>query len=450
MKDNKTSIEKQEKAIKIASKNVGSKTVYESLEESILKFFRWTSSIIDRLFFSSRYSALFSLLLACLAYFVATYDSYNTTLTSSKVLSGVSINTRYNSETFELSGVPSACEIIVTGEAANVNNAAARKGYCQLDLEGYTEGTHTIKLTTVGYGDSVNTIVSPSEVTVTLKKKTTKQFDLSYDFINQNAMDSRFILGTPTFAQGIKINIRASQDTLNSIALVKALIDCSGVTGDFIANAPLVAYDSNGQAVNAEIVPASIEVSVTVSSPSKEVAIKLKPVGQAPSGLAIDAVTITDHQTTTIYGPQNVINSIGEVYVNFDMSTVTENADLEMMLPVTLPNGVRASDVTVVNVKVALATIESAIIEEVPLNAINNTNNLGISEIDFRNVNVTVSGSGNNISQISADDIMVYFEMPQEPGTYDLPLFVKAEAYPYVSLILDKLSVHITVVGTDS
>ena len=171
MKNNKTSIEKQEKALKIASKNLNSRTVYESLEESIMKFFRWTSSIIDRLFFSSKYSALFALLLACLAYFVATYDSSNTTLTSSKILSGVSINTRYNSETFELSGVPSACEIVLTGEAANVNNAAAKKGYCQLDLEGYTEGTHTIKLTAVGYGDSVNAIVSPSEVTITLKKK---------------------------------------------------------------------------------------------------------------------------------------------------------------------------------------------------------------------------------------------------------------------------------------
>ncbi len=446
MKNNKTSIEKQEKALKIASKNLNSRTVYESLEESIMRFFRWTSSIIDRLFFSSKYTALFALLLACLAYFVATYDSTNTTLTSSKILSGVSINTRYNSETFELSGVPSACEIVLTGEAANVNNAAAKKGYCQLDLEGYTEGTHTIKLSAVGYGDSVNAIVSPSEVTITLKKKTTKQFELSYDFINQDAMDSKYILGTPTFSQGTKINIRASQDTLNSIALVKALIDCSGVTGDFTINAPLVAYDSSGQAVNAEIVPASIEVSVKVSSPSKEVAIKLNPTGQIPTGLAIDSATITDHQTTTIYGAQSILNAIDEVYVNFDMSTVTENADLEMMLPVVLPDGVSASTVTVVNVKVVLSAIESKTIEEVPLNAINNTNNLAISDIDYREINVTVSGSPNNIDAITADDIMVYFEMPQEAGEYDLPLYVKADEYPYVNLTLERLSIHVVVV----
>ena len=259
-------------------------------------------------------------------------------------------------------------------------------------------------------------------------------------------MDSKYILGTPVFSQGTKINIRASQDTLNSIALVKALIDCSGVTGDFTVNAPLIAYNSSGQAVNAEIVPASIEVSVSVSSPSKEVAIKLNPTGQIPTGLAIDSATITDHQTTTIYGTQSVLNSIDEVYVNFDMSTVTENADLEMMLPVVLPDGVSASTVTVVNVKVVLSAIESKTIEEVPLNAINNTNNLAISDIDYRSINVTASGSQNNIDAITADDIMVYFEMPQEPGEYDLPLYVKADDYPYVNLTLERLSIHVVVV----
>lgn len=435
-----------EDARKIASKNVASKSVYESMEESILKFFRWVSGIIDKLFFSTKYSPLFALLLACLAYFVATYDNSATALTSSKVLSNISVNSRYNSESFELSGAPTACEVVITGEAANVTNAAAKKGYCQIDLEGYTEGSHTVKMSAVGYGDNVNAVVAPSEVTVTLKKKTTMQFDLTYDYINQNLMDSKFILGTPKFNQGSKINIRASQDTLNSIALVKALIDVSGATGDFDAEAPIVAYDKNGKTIVAEIVPEKVSVSVNVSSPSNEVAIKLNPQGQAPAGLAIDEVIITDHQTTRIYGPQSIIDTISEVYVNFDMSTITENANLEIILPVSLPSGVNASDVNVVNVKVSLAPIESKQIDNIPLNAINNENNLGISDIDFKDVSVIVSGSSANIEKVVAGDIYVYFEMPEEPGEYDLPLFVKSENNPYVSFELQNASVNVTVV----
>ena len=445
-KDIKTSEEKTENAKKIANKTVAGKSAYESMEENVLKFFRWISSIIDKLFFSPKYSAVFALLLACLAYFVVTYDNTNTTLTSSKVLNNVSINSRYNSESFELTGAPTACEIVITGEAANVTNAAAKKGYCQIDLEGYTEGTHTIKMSAVGYGDNVTTVISPSEVTVTLKKKTTMQFDLTYDFINKNLMDTKFILGTPTFNQGTKINIRASQDTLNSIALVKALIDVGGATGDFETEAPIVAYDKNGNAIVAEIVPEKIDVTVSVSSPSNEVAVVLNPVGQAPSGLAIDTAQITDHQTTRIYGPHSIIDTISQVFVNFDMSTVTENANLEMILPITLPNGVNASDVNVVNVKVTLSTIENRVVENVPLNAINNTNNLGISDISIKQIGVNVSGSANNIGAVKAEDINVYFEMPQEPGTYDLPLHVEAKNHPYVNVSLDNAEVHLTVV----
>lgn len=436
---------KLETAKKIASKNSGHGQ-YETVEENLFKFFRWISSLIDRIFFSQKYLGLFALLLACLAYFVATYDSSSNVLSSSKVLSNVSINARYNSETFELSGLPQACEIVITGEAANVNNASSRKGYCQIDLEGYTEGIHTIKLNAVGYGDNVSTIVSPSEVTITLKKKTTRQFDLTYDYINQNQMDSRYILGEPSFAQGTKINIRASQDTLNSIALVKALIDVSGQTGDFEIEAPLVAYDRNGQAVNAEIVPSSITATVKLSSPSIEVPIKLNPIGSVPTGLAIDTAQIIDHQTTRIYAPENILNNITEVYVNFDMSTVTENVDREIMLPVTLPSGVSASDVTVVNVRVTLSTIDTLTLEEVPLSAHDNYNNLAISDIEFRNVNVQISGSANNINAVSMDDLEVYIIMPAEPGTYTLPLNVELNNHPFVSYYLEKSSVNVTIV----
>ena len=437
---------KLETAKKIASKG-NTRGQYETIEENILKFFRWISSLIDRVFFSTRYLGIFALLLACLAYFVATYDSSGNVLSSSKVLSNVAINARYNAETFELSGLPSACEIVITGEAASVNNAASKKGYCQIDLEGYTEGSHTIKMNAVGYGDNVSTIVSPSEVTITLKKKTTRQFDLSYDFINQNQMDSRYILGEPTFAQGTKINIRASQDTLNSIALVKALIDVSGQTTDFEVDAPLIAYDRNGQAVNAEIVPSSITASVRVSSPSAEVPIRLNPIGQVPVGLAIDTASIIDHQSTRIYAPESVLNGISEVYVNFDMSTVTENVDKEIMLPVTLPSGVSASDVTVVNVRVTLSTVDTIVLEDIPLSVHNNYNNLAISsDIEFKSVNVQISGSTNNINAIDPNDVEVYFDMPSETGTYTLPLQVTVADSPFVSLELEKTSVTVTVV----
>jgi len=437
--------QKLETATKIANKTKNVKSVYESLEEIVFRFFRWTSSIVDRVFFSKKYLGVFALLLACMSYFVVTYDSSNSTaLSSSKTLSNVSINPRYNSETFELSGVPSSCEVIITGEAANVTNAASKKGYCQLNLEGYTEGTHTVKMSAVGYGDNVSTAVSPSEVTITLNKKTTMQFDLSYDYINQNDMDSRYILSEPTFESGSKINIRASSDTLKSIVMVKALIDVSGQTGDFSIEAPLVAYNKNGQAVNAEIVPSSVKASVSISSPNKQVGVKLNVIGVAPDGYAIDTVSM-DHESIVIFAPQNVLDKIEEVYVDFDLSNVTGTK--EIMLPITLPSGVSTSDVSMINLSVNLTAVETKVIESLPIEYIDNDNNLAVSDVSVKRVDVIVSGSQNNIEDITKDDVVVYFSMAGlEPGEYTIPLQFACDSNPYVKLSSDIKEIKITLV----
>ena len=44
------------------------------------------------------------------------------------------------------------------------------------------------------------------------------------------------------------------------------------------------------------------------------------------------------------------------------------------------------------------------------------------------------------------DDIEVYFEMPEEPGAYDVPLFVTSNSHPYVNMTLNKLTANVTVV----
>ena len=128
------------------------------------------------------------------------------------------------------------------------------------------------------------------------------------------------------------------------------------------------------------------------------------------------------------------------------MSSVTENVDKDIMLPVVLPSGVSASDVTVVNVQVSLSTVSTRTLEKLPLNAHNNYNNLAISEIGFMNVDVELSGSENNIQAVNSDDIEVYFEMPEEPGVYELPLLVTINGHPYVNVALERSMVNITVV----
>lgn len=444
--------EKLRQANKIANKKRNNPSAFKNIEESALRVFRWFSSLLDKIFSDGKYTAFAALTLALIMYISVNVSStsLSTTLLSSKTLSNLQVSTRYNAESFEITGIPESCEVIITGDAANVNTAATRNGYCLLNLEGYTEGTHTINLTAAGFGDSVSTTVTPSQTTITLKRKTTATFDISYDFIKQNSLDSKYILGTPVFTGGSKVNIRASQDTLNTISMVKALIDVSGMKeGDNVTTANLVAYDSKGQQVNADIVPNSLEVKVGISSPKKTVPINLVLIGDAPSGFAIEAISM-DHQNTEIYAPQSVLDNLNSVSVTLDLSTITTDANI--MLPVNLPAGVASSEVTMVNVSATLGLITTKEITDVPIIYRNNDNNLGASEVDFTTVTVMVYGTETNIEDISANDVVVYIDLKDsegnllEPGSHELLIQTEKKTDGYVSFSCDPSVLHITLV----
>ena len=60
------------------------------------------------------------------------------------------------------------------------------------------------------------------------------------------------------------VKIRATEDELNAIRFVRAIVDVSGFTnGDqYTTDATIVAYDAEGNRVQVEIDPASIEATV--------------------------------------------------------------------------------------------------------------------------------------------------------------------------------------------
>ena len=294
-------------------------------------------------------------MLAVMMYAIVNLNSSNSmnmsTLKTSKDLSNITVTAKYNGDTFELSGLPSEAAITISGDASAVTAASNSKGVVVADLEGLTEGTHNVKLKTEGFGENVTIRIDPSNVIVTLKKKTTQQFDLSYDYINQDKMESIYSLGVPTF-EYTKVNVRASKDTLDSIAFVKALIDVSGQTADFTQEATLIAYNASGLPVNADIVPRTVNVSVAVTSPNKTVPIEVEVSGEVPEGKAIETISI-DQQTVTVYGTESVLGQIEKVIVTLNASTLTKDSST-ILRPITLPAGVNSSNINQITMNVTL------------------------------------------------------------------------------------------------
>lgn len=441
--------DKTELANKIAKQSKRVASTYEHVGGFLFKIFRVFSSWIDHVIFNNKYGNVVSLAIAILLFLVVNFDSENALfdkpLQSSKNINNVPVSALYNSDVFELSGLPEKANITITGDGANVTSAANTGGYVLANLEGLTEGTHQVKLTTEGYSGNVSIKVDPSDTVVTLKRKTTKEFDIQYDFINLDKMNSIYSCGEPVFEYS-KVNVRASQDKLDSITFVKALIDVTGVTGDFAQQAKLVAYDNNGQPVKCDIVPSEVTVEVPVSNPNKTVPIEVELTGTLPENIAINTLEL-DQKSTTIYAPDSVLSKIDKVVVGLDVSSITQDATL--VRPVTLPTGVNSSNVSQVTLNVTVGEVVSKVIDNVTINFKNNDNNYKFTPTNGKTTtSVTVSGTQDNVDKVTAGDIYVSFDMSESiPGTQEVNLAVEQPKGSLVSYKLNEPTYEINVLG---
>ena len=440
---------KTELANRIAKQSKKVASTYEHLENGFFKIIRIFSSWIDHVIFNPKYTKIVALCLAILLYITVNINNddsiFASPLQSSKDISNLSVSAIYNSDVFELSGLPESVNVTVTGDSDNVTSAVNMGGYIIANLEGLTEGTHQVKLTSEGFNSNVNIKIDPSNAVVTLKKKTTRQFDISYDFINLDKMENIYSLGTPVFEYA-KVNVRASKETLDSITFVKALIDVTNVTGEFTQKAKIVAYDKNGQPVNADIVPDEISVTVPVSSPNKVVPIEVEINGTLPDNLAIDSISM-DQKSVTIYASESVLSKIDKVVVTLDASTISK--DTTILRPISLPSGVNSSNVNQLTLDIKVKEAVTKVIDNVNIYYRNNTNNYKFTPVDGKTTtSVEVSGTLENVESITADDIYVSFDMGNaRPGVQEFTLSVDQPSSSLVKYTLKDATYNVNVLG---
>ena len=312
------------------------------------------------------------------------------------------------------------------------------------DLTGLLEGTHEVKLIPKDFSTRVEVALSQSTAVVTIKKKVSQHFNLEYDYINTDKMNQEFVLSEPSFADQ-EIIIRASQDTLYKIGIVKALIDASGVTADFTQEAPIVAYDQDGNKMNVDIIPSSVQVSVGVTSPNKTVAIEIVPNGDIPNGKAIESIT-SDQQTVTIFGKDSVLQSIDTIQVPIDATTLTTDTSLVADIP--LPTGVKKTSISRVNMQITLGDGVQGRVEDVFIQFINNVNGYRFTLVNPQDTvtGIDLFGTQANIDNVTSDDFYVYFDMSKlEEGEQDVTLLLRSYK-PLVKASLVKQTIRINVV----
>ena len=335
----------------------------------------------------------------------------------------------YNEELYVIEGLPEAVDITLIGQRRHIFLAkqSPAKGV-SVDLTGLKPGNHKVTLKYTQRLKSLDYKLDPSQVTVTIYEKESENKNLTYDILHQDKLDNKLYISNIELDRN-EVIVKGARYVLDKIAAVKALIDVNAIpnpkAGDItIKDIPLVAYDDNGEIIDVEIVPKSITAKITITSPSKEIPIKLVPVNNLAFGKSIKSMT-SSVSKVTVYGEQATIDAIEQLEVEIDVKVLEEDKEYNVRLK--KPKGITEISVKTMTVKVEVDNSSSKEFENISVQSQNLDSKYKVQAltVDDRQVTVVVKGSEESLKKVTEGDITAFIDLKDYGvGTHEVEVQV--------------------------
>lgn len=372
-----------------------------------------------------------SLLTALGVFFVADTKSTSLIETSAEVLYDQPISATYNEEAYVVEGLPKTVDITLIGRKSDVYLAKQLPtNDITVDLTGLTPGVHKVNLKYKKALSSVEYKLDPSVATIVIYEKVSLEKEINYEIINKDKIDSKLMVEDVSLSAD-KVYVKANEAKLKEVASVKALIDLKNLVDPNVGeqelkDVKLVAYDSNGKKINVEIVPSKITAVVKITSPQKEVPIRVIPKNydKIVFGKAINSIT-TDVSKITIYGDAAKLDKISYIPVYVDVADLKD--DKKYSITIERTSGVRAISESSVNVNVTLGEETSKEIDNIYLEYENLSDGLTVQAVDLNSTKVTVSVKGvqSVLSNLDPTTIKAYVNLKGlGVGEHEIPVKV--------------------------
>lgn len=397
---------------------------------SVVEFFKGSTKNFDRIASKKATLIVVSLVLAFGVFIIIDQESNVMIDQYAEVLYDEPVEAIYNEELYVVEGLPKNVDITLIGQRRHIFLAkqAPSRGV-SVDLTGLKPGNHKVKLEYSQRLSSLDYRLDPSEVTVTIYEKVSENKSLTVDILHQDNLNKKLYIDDVELDRS-EVIVKGAQYKLDKVATVRALVDVDEITNPkagevTLKDVPLVAYDENGKRVNVEIVPSTVDAKVTITSPHKEVPVKVIPTGKLAFGKAIESLD-TNVSTVTVYGQQEAIDKIEELEVEVDVKGLEKDKKFNVTLK--RPKGITdiSSKTITVDVKVA-----NSITKEFTVNTIefrNLANGLSVQALskDDTSVTISVSGSSSIVNDIDASAIIAYVDLDgYSRGEYEVEVKVE-------------------------
>ncbi len=356
-----------------------------------------------------------SLILAFTVFVMIDRESDVTIDQYAEVLYDQPVTAVFNEELYVVEGLPDTVDITLVGQKRHIFLAKQSPSQgVTVDLTGLKPGQHKVKLKYSQKLRSLDYKLDPSEVTINIYKKESTTKSLTYDILHNDNLDSKLFVSKVTLDRN-EVIVKGSKHNLNKVASVKALVDVEELNaknaGEYtLKEVPLVAYDNNGKIIDVEIVPNTITCKVTVTSPSKEVPIKVIPTGNVALGKSIKSID-TNISKVTIYGKESVVDQLDQIQVKVDVDGLSKNKTFNVTIE--KPDGITDISETQISVTVNLDSSSTKTIKNVGIVTENLPDGYTASAKDASNstVDVLVTGSQDALKNLSSDNIKAFVDL---------------------------------------
>ena len=401
----------------------------------ITDFFKVVTKGLERFVSTKRALLVISLIFAFIAFYKLDKDSSIMMNNYAERLYGEPVTAIYNEEAYVIEGVPEKADVVLIGNKSNIYLAKQypTKGIT-LDLRELSVGTHRVQLKYSQSFSFVDYTIDPSYVTVVVYDKVTSVREVGYEVLHRENLDSKLDITSVSLSK-TEVTIKGNEKTLERVGYVKVLIDLNNLVNPkagtiTVKNCNLVAYDDEGNVVNVEILPKTIDAEITLSSSSKLVPIKVMPEegSKLALGYAISALT-PSASSVEIYGSDENIAKIDYVPVYVDVSGLNSNKTFTVNLQ--KPVGVRDLSLKTITVELTVTKESQQEVADIPIIHQNLDSSLKVITMSKDDVKtaVLVRGSEEALKSLDSSKITAMIDLVEykTEGEYEVEVKVTGD-----------------------
>ncbi len=399
----------------------------------IMNFFKENSKNIDR--FAGKKSTLLiiSMILAFIVFVWTDRESNIMIDQYAEILSDQQVTAVYNEELYVVEGLPDTVDITLVGQRRHIFLAkqSPAKGV-SVDLTGLKPGNHKVTLKYTQRLKSLDYKLDPENVTVTIYEKVSDTKSITYDILHKDNLDKKLYISNVDLDR-TDVIIKGAEYKLKQVAAVKALVDVDEIpnpkAGEIeLKEVPLVAYDTDGKILDdVEIVPKTVKAKLTITSPSKEVPIKVVPKGDLAFGKSIKSMVLST-TLVTLYGEQEAVDAIEQLEVEIDTKGLAKDKEYHVTLK--KPAGITELSTKTLTIKISLDDSITKEFENVAIQFKNLGANYKVQALtdDDRQVTVVVSGSSDVVKNVEATSIKPFIDLKDYGvGTHEVKVQVTGD-----------------------